>query len=512
MSHPDRVGLRPPGWAHIPLSLAGLVVRRWVRHTRISAPGAALLLAGAALTCAGIAMAVGRSPLVDILGPVAVVAVVAICLVIVLGSALLAAVAGCVGADLTPEHRSLVRLPIRTRTLALCLAAPGMLAATAVVALAHPALAVLLVGLTGYGWAHAAGVLWGGTLAGVLAGRALVSVVRMSTARSPLLVPHLTTIVVGAWVAVAGASTWLVRDRVTGPSITEITGAAALTGWPALIAFALRPRPSAALALVAAVAVLAVVVVLAAGSRALVGVSARTTARAIVAWSPTAPMADVRLVLARLLRHRRIRSWILTNSIVLFALTVFLLRADPATRRDLSDNSLLIIAQLAALPAFLARGLDRHSRPLPLVVGWEPVRYTVAWQGASLAVAFALAVVPAVALSLRSGSSREIIACLALTLTATTVATVYSAVAVPQPGDSSAELLGGTVVLVAVVVGGLTISRLTGILDLYKVAAIQALLFAPLLLVPSIVETRRWRRSTESSPTSHEPHPPKESR
>jgi hypothetical protein len=485
-------------WAQLSL----LVLRRWLRRTGIRPALAGTLVAVAVALSGAAGVGVSRSSLAQQLAPLGPAVVVGIVTSVVLAAALLTAVAGCAGADLTADTRSLLYLPVASRALTLYLSAPGMLVAAGLVGLAHPALGALLVALTGYGWVHALGVLAGATLAGVFAGRLLVTGARAATSRSAMLVQHLMTVVVSAWAAVAAGSLWLVRERMASGHVDELGGYAAATGWTTLLALVMRPRLSAVLAVLALLSVLAVAIACSSGSRACVGVTVPPRARALVLWSATARAGDLRLALARMLRHRRTLTWVVTDALVLAGATAFVLRADPASVEAVGANLLLLVALLASYPALLARGLDRKSLPVPVVLGLGPARYTAGWQAASCVVGLALAVAPVTAVALVLHDVGYLVAGLGLTCAALCVAMAFSALVVPRPGDSGAELTGGAVVVVAIVSVGLLVSRVVGAERLGLLAVLEFLLLAPLLALPVLTETRRWHLSTRGEQSS----------
>ena len=481
--------------------LTTLVLLRW---SRALAPMRNVVLVGGATL---IALSAGATVLLLTLGtPAALVELgvavsVALAMTVPLTAALLAVVAGCAGADLTSAHRLLLNMPVRTRSLALALAAPGLSAAAVVTALLWPPLAVLLAELTGYGVGHALGCLLALTAVGLLAGRLIVTVVRAALARNGWLQQYVTTVAVAGWLLTAAGSVLVIRSRITGGVADELAGpslaaaAQALTGWPALLSLVLRPRPAALATTIAVLVVLLAAVWASAGWRAGVGVSAAPRSRARVRWQ-LGQAELIRLAAHRVLRNRRTLSWLVTSLLLLWAMSAVLLRLGQADARTLAPNALLLCAQLAAYPALLARGLDRRDRPPAVQMGLDVRSYTWSWQCATALLCGAVAAGPLMLIVLATGQPSLLIAGACMSASAIAVAQALSSTLVPRPGDAAAETVAGVALFGIVLSVGLIASRSLGTTDVLPVAAAQALVLLPAALLPARIEARRWHRSS----------------
>lgn len=474
-------------------AVMSLVVLRWVRSRRTGALTTAAIATVIAASSIASALLIADRGLGELLLAQAALVTTGIVMSITLGAALLAVIAGCAGADLTPAHRSLLVLPVSTRTLNLSLAAPGLLLSLLVTALSFPALTVALTDLTGYGSAHAVAVLTLSAVIGTLAGRLIVVTVRVLTARNGWAVQNLTTICAGSWIIVAVASGALIRAKVQSGTTAELAVTAdALTGWPALLSLTLRPHLGAWAGAVTVVAVLAVAVWLSAAARAGAGITAAPHARAHLHWN-AGQLAQPRLAAHRLLRHRRTQTWLLTNAAILLALSILLTRLSPLTLDGVHANVLLLTAQLAAYPALLARGLDRRDMPVPVRMGVDPVQYALSWQVAGTALALAMAAVPLTVLTVLLGRIDLLVAGTAMILAAAALAGALSALLVVRPADSGAEITAGALLLVGMIASGLLASKVLGTTELLPVAAAQLVLFAPTALLPAALERRRMQ-------------------
>jgi hypothetical protein len=411
----------------------------------------------------------------------------------------LAVIAGCAGADLTPAHRRLLVEPVGTRWLSLALAAPGLAAAGALVALLSPPLGVLLADLTGYGFLHALALVVLLTLWGLLLGRLVVVGTRVALSRRPLLHHHLTTVALLAWAGVAAASTWVVRSRMNAGVADELTGpgaeglAALLSSWSVWLAFALRPRPEVVFAATAVLVVFLAVVWLSASAQVTVSVGPAPRWRARVAWRPAGAGQLTRLALHRALRHRRTLSWTVSGTVILLGMSLVVLWMDREAARPLVANGLLLTAQLSAYPALLARGLDRRQRPNPVVMGMSVPQYCRSWQLATALIAAALAVVPVTALTVVDGRAGTALAGGLMVAAATAAAHTVSAVTVIRPGDSASETVGGATLLLLLVAVGLAGARILGTTELLPVATVLAVVLLPMAALPTWIEHRRWR-------------------
>lgn len=131
-----------------------------------------------------------------------------IVLTLFLMSMLISITAQGAGSALHPGVRSLVALPITTRLLAFSLGLPGAALTCCLLVALSPAVIVVLSGLTGYGTIHAAAVVAGACVSGLLMGRILFTLVRRTLARSPRLVSLGLTVALGGWVLVTALSAW----------------------------------------------------------------------------------------------------------------------------------------------------------------------------------------------------------------------------------------------------------------------------------------------------------------
>jgi hypothetical protein len=133
-------------------------------------------------------------------------------------------------------------------------------------------------------------------------------------------------------------------------------------------------------------------------------------------------------------------------------------------------------------------------RPHLLALGIGVVRYSASWQLAGLLAAILVALPPMLFLGAAGVDPGVVASCLGLTIAATNVASAYSFLVAPRPGEGSSEVVGGSVVLLVLVVLGQAASKGMGVDDLLGVSLVALVATLPLSIVPSLVEKRRWSR------------------
>ena len=447
------------------------------------------LLGVLALSTVGAAL-IATSDLLIALEPMAPLAVAGLCLLTFLAAIFAGAVASLASSDMPTSSRSLLYLPVPTRRLALALSAPGMAVSYVLLSLAHPPLAAIVVHLSGYGWAHALVTLVLATTTGMLLGKVVTALMRILCRRSSLLSANLVTIVMLACSGLAGFAVLHVRGEAFDGTLHVVEGLDPLSGVSLLMAFAVNPDVGTAVVLVCVPALLAVAVVALAGFESELGISAQPAARSRVTWGTEGRMFLTRLALRRLVRQPRVRSWIVTDALMLMGISAWVSLSDSPS--DVLSNASLIIALLSAMPCLFGRGLDDIRRPHLSVLGIGAVSYSVSWQLAGLLAAILVALPPMVFLGVTAVALDVVASCLCLTIAATNVASAYSFLAAPRPGDGSSEVVGGSIVLLVLVGLGQAASKGLGVDGLLVVSLVALVATLPLTVVPSLIEKRRW--------------------
>jgi len=479
------------------LKLARVVLIGWLRRPG-AGPRRVLILAMAAVAAllagsAGAAVWLAATEsFKDVQGGVGVLPIALVVGVFLMTMLVSISVQGA-GSALNPSVRSLVALPIEIRVLSFGLGLPGVALTIALLALLSPPLVVVLVGLTGYGLAHAVFVVATAGLLGLLAGRILFTLVRRALVGSGRLAPLSLTFAIGGWMAVSALSLWRVREMLAaGLEPSTLTQHVALL-WPAVGAFALDPT---GLSMVVVIGVVVVAMALdwaLLGSAAALGLTAPPVVPVRVRFSSTRRAPLFWLEVGRLVRHRRTVAWMLSSALVLAGLIVATATVDAGGRASMVDNAVLIACQLLSYLALLARGMSKRERPYALVLGLDPHR----WARTVMLAAGALALVPLVpflaALAALSRDPSVLPAGIALMVFVLVAASAVGFALVPGNDNAGAEFPAAAAVFAVTVAAGLAISQLIGTTELLPLASIMALVATALAWLPGAIEAARWQ-------------------
>ena len=355
-----------------------------------------------------------------------------------------------------------------------------------------PAVIVVLSGLTGYGTIHAAAVVAGACVSGLLMGRILFTLVRRTLARSPRLVSLGLTVALGGWVLVTALSAWRGR-AILGSGLDPATLAehAALL-WPAVAAFTLDPTVLTGLLVVGVIGALVILDWWLLDSPASLGLAASALMAVRLRFSWQRRPTLFWLEIARILRHRRTVAWALSALLVFGGLLVATATVDEAGRAGIVDNAVLVACQLLAYVPLLARGMS--ARPLPYVMrlGFRPRAWALAVMLASGAVSLVLLVPFLVALAVLGGDASVVPAGLTLMVFVVVTASIVGFAMMPGEDNSAAEFPAAAIVFAVTLVLALGMSRLMGTTDLLPLAAVMALIAAALAWIPGALEAGRW--------------------
>jgi hypothetical protein len=180
--------------------------------------------------------------------------------------------------------------------------------------------------------------------------------------------------------------------------------------------------------------------------------------------------------------------------VVVAAVAAATLRLEGRLQAALVPYVVGAIVNLNAIPLLLIRGQTRSPRPVPLVLGWSPLRWVGAQACAGLAVFLATAVIPLALLISGEPSTWQIVGAAVPSGVFAFGLVMAIGWAMPASPENPLGQMGGTLInltLFAVIFSAAAVWWTAGSL-VWATALVVVGLTG--LVVPVIVERTRWRR------------------